>query len=155
MSKQTKPITQVMSDLFPNSAKVLSEQLSTEQFNSFTTDASEAAARIEALQDGNKQMKADLEAAVTRATTAEASLKDLQGKHSTLEAEANGLKETNGKLQGWYDNHKAAIDSSTSKADASEGEGALPEKIAKLSANHPNRIAYEMTVANAAKRKAK
>ncbi|OZI08250.1 hypothetical protein BWI93_10305 [Siphonobacter sp. BAB-5385] len=152
MSKQTKSITQFMSENFSKSSKAISERLNTEEYNEFTSEAKGASDRIEALQDGNTKLDADYKAEMARANTAEASLAELQGKYNALEKKNSDLQATNTKLQGWYDGHKQGLDNATSKDEAGNVAG-MPEHISKLSATHPDRVSYEMVVANQAKRK--
>ncbi|MDR6195626.1 hypothetical protein [Siphonobacter sp. SORGH_AS_0500] len=152
MAQPTKTVAQFMSENFSKSAKAISERLNTEEYNDFTSEAKEASDRIEALQDGNAKVKADYEAQLTRANTAEASLTELQGKYTALEKEKNDLQATNTKLQGWYDQQESTIKNSKSKEEAGNQAG-MPEHLSKLAANHPDRVAYEMVLANQAKRK--
>lgn len=152
MAQPTKTVAQFMSENFSKSAKAISERLNTEEYNEFTSEAKEASDRIEALQDGNAKVKADYEAQLSLANIAQAGLTELQGKYNALEKEKNELQATNTKLQGWYDSHQQGLDNATSKNEAGNVAG-MPDHISKLSATHPDRVAYEMVVANQAKRK--
>lgn len=143
MSNEKKTFAVIMAEFFPTSGLAISKALSKEDFDAFTADATEVSTRLSALSDGNVQLKADYEAANTRATTAEASLTEFQNKYTSLETESKGLKENNQKLQGWYDNQKKSI--ASTKNQQVEG---LPDHIAALPENHPNRMAVEAALRN-------
>lgn len=152
MAQPTKTVAQFMSENFSKSAKAISERLNTEEYNEFTSEAKEASDRIEALQDGNAKLKADYEAELARANTAEGKITELQGKVDKLTTDATTLQETNTKLQGWYDQQESTIKNSKSKEEAGN-QASMPEHLSKLAANHPDRVTYDMVLANQAKRK--
>lgn len=85
--------------LFPKSEKVVSEKLSTDEFNVFAADAEELSKRLEAQEEGNTAEKSDrekAEAQVTeiqgKLTTAEAQVTEIQGKLTTVQSELTTLK---------------------------------------------------------------
>jgi septal ring factor EnvC (AmiA/AmiB activator) len=147
MSNKTKPISAAAAALFPKSLTAASEHFDSPQFESFRTEAEEAANRIQAQQDGNTQMKTDFDAAITRADTAEASLATATASLAEAEKKAADLAATNKQLQEWHDNHQQAMKGTRQKEDAN-----LPEHIAGLPENHPNRLAVEAAARREAKK---
>lgn len=147
MSNKNKPISAAAAALFPKSLTAASEHFDSSQFESFRTEAEEASNRIQAQQDGNTQMKADLDAATTRADTAEASLATATASLAEAEKKAADLATTNTQLQEWHDNHLKAMKGTRQKDDVN-----LPDHVASLPEGHPNRLAVEAAARRAAQK---
>lgn len=147
MSKQNKALSAAAAALFGKSLTAASEHFDSPQFDSFRTEAEEAANRIQAQQDGNTQMKADLEAAIARADTAEASLATATASLADAVKKADDLGATNKQLQEWHDNHQQSLKGTRQKEDVN-----LPDHVASLPETHPNRLAVEAAARREAKK---
>lgn len=155
MTKTAKTVAQVVAELFAKSEKTLSEKLSSEEYNTFTTEANEAHSRIEAQQDGNLKLKADYDAEKSRADQAAADLANAQGELATaqeaLKAANARLAELEPKATQW-DGYQASLkgahpkEDSTNdkkKADAglSEADQQEADRIKALKEKHPSLMA--------------
>jgi chromosome segregation ATPase len=143
MSKPTT-VAAVLTALIPKSEKTVSEKLSTEEFNALGAELTEVHSRLDAQTEGNTQLKADYEAALKRATDAEAqvttlttSQTDLQGKLTTAEADRD-------KYKGFYEEQKES-GKELPKEDANSRESG------NLSPNDPMAFAANYWKTNHAK----
>ena len=125
MSKLTLTATALLTALFPKSQKAVSEGLSTEDFNAFGGELVEVGTRINAQTDGNEKLKADYDAAVKRADTAEAALTLAQTQATTLQAQLTTAEEDRDTYKGHYD-AAAAAGKKFPKEDANSRKAELP-----------------------------
>jgi hypothetical protein len=117
MSK-SKILSTVMADLFPNSGKVISEKLSTDEHAGFSADVQELNDRLEAQATANEQIVADLAASATQVT-------DLTGKLEAANTLAEGTAQKLTVVTSERDTYKAHYDAATKVGaiKAKEDEG--------------------------------
>ena len=125
MSKLTLTATALLTALFPKSQKAVSEGLSTEDFNAFGGELVEVGTRINAQTDGNEKLKADYDAAVKRADTAEAALTLAQTQATTLQGQLTTAEADRDTYKGHYD-AAAAAGKKFPKEDANSRKAELP-----------------------------
>lgn len=149
-------VAAILTALFSNSEKAISEKLTQEEFNAFAADAQEVQTRLDAQATGNQAVADDL-------TTAQAALATAQGKLATAQGERDtavtALATANTTIAGLqpkaaqWDAYKASLtatvvaDDSTNKgkdrADSglSAKDQAHLERLAELKEKYPTLMA--------------
>lgn len=133
MSKTLISVATMIATLFAQSQKAISEKLSSDEFATFSAEVKETHDRLEAQQQGNEQIKADLEAEKAKASTAEsqrdaakADLKKAQDELATAQARITELEP---KATQW-DAYQASL-----KGEAGKADGTTPAKPKNVSAD--------------------
>jgi septal ring factor EnvC (AmiA/AmiB activator) len=157
MIKPAKTVAAVLAALFPNSEKAISEKLTQEEFDAFAADAQETQNRLDAQEQGNTAITADLATAnasleQTQATLTQAQA-DLTKANADLATANTTVAELTPKATAW-DAHQAAlkganvIDDSTNKGKGkpqstglSEKDQASLEEKQRLAAKYPGLMA--------------
>ena len=121
MSQILKSGREFLTELFAKSQSPISEKLSTEEFAQFKAELEEAKQQINAQLEGNTKLKADYDAAVLRADTAEAKIKDLEPKLSEATSKVATLTAENDRLDKWFKEHKGAVNGTAPNGDQSQG----------------------------------
>jgi septal ring factor EnvC (AmiA/AmiB activator) len=130
MIKPAKTVAAVLAALFPNSEKAISEKLTQEEFDAFAADAQETQNRLDAQEQGNTAITADLATANASLEQAQA---DLTKANADLATANTTVTELTPKATAW-DAHQAAlkganvIDDSTNKGKGKPQSTGLSEK---------------------------
>lgn len=130
-----KPVitAQQLAALYPVSHKVVSEKLSPEEYATFTEEAAEVNARLNAQESGNKKLNEDLDTANAATKKAEEEANLLKAEKIKQQAEIDRLKP--------FENKVLEIQSK-GKGTANEDSNSR-ETSANLPENHPNSIALK------------
>lgn len=123
MSVILKSGKEFLAELFAKSHTPISEKLSTDEFTQFKAELDEAKQQISAQLDGNTKLKADYDAAVLRADAAEAKVKDLEPKLTEAQTKVTTLTAENDRLGKWFQEHKGAVNGTTTSGDQSQSAG--------------------------------
>jgi chromosome segregation ATPase len=123
MSQILKNGKDLFLELFAKSSTPISEKLTTEEFATFKAELEEARSQIAAQTDGNTKLKADYDAAITRAETAEGKVKDLEPKLTEASTKISTLTTENERLGKWFNEHKGAVNGTNPNGDQSQSDG--------------------------------
>ena len=150
MAKPSVTVAAIVATLFGKSQTAISEKLSTEEYNTFATEAQEVNDRLDTQQQGNIALKADVDAATTRAdqaeaalATANASLTTVQGELATAQARVTELEPAASQWDAYQASLKGTHgnDGTTPpkpKPGASTAEQAHIDELRTLKAKHPS-----------------
>ena len=126
MIKPTKTVAAILTALFSNSEKAISEKLTQDEFNAFATEAEEVQTRIDAQETGNQAVANDLTTAQAALTTAQADLAIAQGERDTAVTALATANTTIAGLQpkaDQWDAYKASLSGSTVADDSTNTRG--------------------------------
>lgn len=126
MIKPTKTVAAILTALFSNSEKAISEKLTQDEFNAFATEAEEVQTRIDAQETGNTALNGDLITARADADKANAALTAAQAELATANATLATANTTIAGLQAkadQWDAYKASLSGSTVADDSTNTKG--------------------------------
>lgn len=126
MIKPTKTVAAILTALFSNSEKAISEKLTQDEFNAFATEAEEVQTRIDAQETGNTALNGDLATAKADADKASAALTATQAELATANATLATANTTIAALQpkaDQWDAYKASLIGSTVVDDSTNTRG--------------------------------
>ena len=116
----------VVASFFGKSEKVISEKLSTEEFNDFAADAQEAAEKIQTLEHEKTTAEETISGLTTRAETAENALSEKENRITELEGKLTTTEQERDQYKGWFEDKKAAgknlpAEDASNRAETPEG----------------------------------
>lgn len=156
MVKPQKTVAAVLSALFGNSEKAVSEKLTQDEFNAFAADAQEVQNRLDAQAEGNAAMNADLTKANEAADAAELTLATTQAALVTAQTDLATAQTLAGKLKAkadQWDAYKASLTGTTVAEDSTNSGPAIEtglsakdqsdlDSLKALKAKHPTLMAH-------------
>ncbi|MCX6216558.1 hypothetical protein [Spirosoma sp.] len=98
----------LVAKMFGNSEQAISEKLSSEEYNQFTTDAQAAAQRITELEGQVSGFEETVSGLTTRAEAAENALTEKTNRITELEGSLTEAETDRDKYKGWFEEKKAA-----------------------------------------------
>jgi septal ring factor EnvC (AmiA/AmiB activator) len=142
MIKPTKTVAAILTALFSNSEKAISEKLTQEEFNAFATEAEEVQNRLEAQATGNQAVADELTTANAALATAQAALTTAQTDRDTANAAlatANGTITTLTPKAAQWDAYKASLTGAVLEEDATNG-GKSTSHLSATDHTHNDRL---------------